>query len=759
MQVRARPIALAASLAAVVGCGGGGSSGAQQCRLAASVLASANDASDGGNDDDGGAAGVPDDLQEIGCYGDFEALASVPIDQSIPGGISAKIVYDSSGAKPALYFQNSKRFLIHYDFASKNLSGPEHPTVPPLAQFNTTEYGGSTESGRRFLLGDVTYYEGPKIFAIEIAPYDTMPAGDIAKFFRAIKASAYFGARLTFHPTSDSVTAVAATLPADVPVKTTDDIFAAIDYEPLNLATTVGQIKFHTAAELASDDSVVGYQDIVVLDSAVGQIPPCAGLITQDFQTPLSHLNVLSENRGTPNMGLRSALTNPTLLQYQNQWVQFTVGPSSWSATPVSDAFAQQWWADNKPTPVTLPVADFSVTAMTDVQDLVIEDPKHPELLGPEIATATRAFGSKGSNYGVLANTGVDAGGNVISLGKDATGATLNDPEKAVYRVPVRPAFVIPLYWYHQFFVENGFYDQVDAMLADESFVNDSAKRTQVLTDFMNQIIAAPLSQAFSDTLRAKLEAAGIAGKTVRFRSSTNAEDLDAFPCAGCYDSKTGDPADWTGSLLVAVKEAWASAWKPRTFDERTQHSIDHKTVAMGLLVHENFANPSEYANGVTLTANPFEPSGLEPAFFLNYQQGGQYDVVEPAAGITSDEIVYYWYNLPDQPTTYLAHSNIVLPTQTVLNAAQLNVLGTALDTIHKRFSYAYGPLAATPNKGFYAVDDESKFLCTADPTEKTFVPTNCNYADPSKNHTVLIIKQARPNSGEGYLSNSGNDN
>ena len=695
---------------------------------------------------------------KIGCYGDFQALASLPIDQSIPGGISAKVVYDSSGETPTLYFQNSKRFLIHYDFASKDLSGPEHPDVPQLAQFNSTEYGGSTESGRRFLLGDVSYYEGPQIFTLEIAPYDTMPAGDIVTFFEAVKQSAYFGSQLTFHPTSDSVASVAATLPADVPIKTTDDIFAKIDYEPLNLATTVGQIKFHTAAELSNDDSVVGYKDIVVLDTAVGQIPPCAGLITQDFQTPLSHLNVLSENRGTPNMGLRNSTSNPTLLKYENQWVHLTVGANTWSVIPVSDAFAQQWWAANKPAPVALPAPDLSVTAMTDVQDLVVEDLSHPELLGQEIATAIHAFGSKGSNYGALFNTGTDAGGNVISLAKDATGNYLNDPSKAVYRVPVRPGFVIPVYWYHEFFADNGFYDQIDAMLANTRFVNDSTYRSQVLTDFMNQIVAAPLGQDFSDALRAKLDADGFTGKTMRFRSSTNAEDLAAFPCAGCYDSKTGDPSDWTGSMLVAVKEAWASAWKPRTFDERTQHSIDHKAVAMGLLVHQNFANPSEYANGVTLTANPFEPTGLEPAFFINYQQGGEYDVVEPVAGISSDEIIYYWYNLPEQPTTYLAHSNVVLPTQTVLSAAQLNVLGTALDTIHKRFSYAYGPLAATPNTGFYAVDDESKFLCTSDATGVTFVPTDCNYTDPTKNHTVLVVKQARPNSGEGYLTNNGDD-
>lgn len=751
----------------LLGCGSGsGSSDAgpmgQSCGLAADVLASA----DAQSATAGGSASVPDYLSKLGCYGDFSALASLPLDQSIPGGISAKVVYDTADSPPSLYYQNSKRFSIHYQFASKALSGANsgvthtvHPQVPPLATFNSTEYGGSTGGGRRFLLGAITYYQGPKTFVLEIDPYDTMPATDIASFFYSVRSSAYFDASLAFHPTSDSVAAVAKALPTDIRVMTTDDLFAKTDYQPLNLATTVGQVKFYTAAQLVADDTVVGYRDIVVLDSAVNDIPPCAGMITQEFQTPLSHLNVLSENRGTPNMGLRSALTNAMLQQYEGQWVEFTVGAQDWTMKGVTAEYAAQWWDEHKPPAIALPTPNLTVTAMTDVQDLVVEDPVHPEALFQEISTAITAYGSKGSNYGVLYNTGRDAAGKVISLAKDAAGVYLHDPTTAVYRVPVRDAFVIPLYWYHQFFTENGLYVQLDSMLADSQFVNDSSVRSRTLMSFMDQIIAAPVSQEFSDALRAKLTALGLAEKTVRFRSSTNAEDLSAFPCAGCYDSHTGDPLDWDGDLLVAVKKAWASAWKPRTFDERTQHSIDHRLVAMGLLVHQNFDNASEYANGVTLTANPYDTSGgLVPAFFINYQQGSSYDVVQPVAGITSDELIYYWYNLPDQPTNYLAHSNIILPTQTVLSNTQLDRMGTALDVIHKRFSYAYGPNAAPANTGFYAIDDESKFLCTSDATEQTFIPTSCDLANPANNHTVLVFKQARPNSGQGYQPGAGDD-
>jgi pyruvate,water dikinase len=106
----------------------------------------------------------------------------------------------------------------------------------------------------------------------------------------------------------------------------------------------------------------------------------------------------------------------------------------------------------------------------------------------------------------------------------------------------------------------------------------------------------------------------------MRFRSSTNSEDLDGFPCAGCYESHTGDPADWV-DVLDAIRETWASIWLFRTFEERAYNGIDHTSVVMALLVHHNF--PDEEANGVALTSNPFDPSGLQPGFYVNVQYGG----------------------------------------------------------------------------------------------------------------------------------------
>lgn len=613
------------------------------------------------------AADAPDSLPSVACKKDFDALASAPLDTSIPGARSVKVVFDR-GTDEALYFQNSKKYAIHYEFASAHLSGNGKPIVPSLGEFSQREYYAPD---RRFLLGAVTYYEGPGIWALEIAPYDTADAPMIAALHAKIAASAWFGPALAFHPNSAAVTVEAAKL-TGIRIVTTDEIYQGIGYQPLNLATAMGRLRFVKAVDLSS--LYVGYQDIVVLDNVPNDISVVAGIITEEFQTPLSHINVLSRNRKTPNMGLKGATTNTTLRALDGQWVELDVSASAWSIRAVTSSAAQAFLDTRRPTPVVLDPVDTSVRALVDIEDVVVESSTTP--LRDAIKRAIPAFGGKSVHYSVMYGTA---------------------------DIPMRKAFAIPAYYYVQFMEENGLYDRVDALLADASFRDDPAVRDTQLRALRDAMEAAPIDPGFEALLRAKMDA-DYPGKSLRFRSSTNSEDLDGFPCAGCYESHTGDPSDWE-DVRDAIRETWASIWLFRTFEERAYNGIDHKSVVMALLVHENF--PDEEANGVAITANPFDPSGLQPGFYINVQYGGAVEVVHPPPGTTSDQIVYL-FDQPGQPVTYLSSSNIVDPGTTVLSTAQLFELGTALKAIHARFSPAYGPISG--NDGWYAMDVEFKF-------------------------------------------------
>lgn len=636
-------------------------------------------------------AQAPDSLRRIGCRSDFELLASAPLDASIPGARSAKVVLDQLDGD-ALYFQNSTKYPIHHDFAFAHLSRPGYE-VPLIGEFNRVQY---YSPDRRFLLGAVTHYEQPDIWALEIAPYDTMEAEQIEKLYTAVAAQTFFGPRLAFVPSSDAVSTEAAKLSSRVRVKTTQDVFQGTDYQPLNLGRTIARLRFLRAADL--DEEYVGPRDLVVLDRVPNDISVVSGLITEEFQTPLSHVNVLAQNRKTPNMGLRNAMNHPELRPLENEWVELVVGANSWSVRKATFEEANAFWEEHKPAPVQLPELDLSVRDLRDIEDVTDESDLS---LKDAIQRATLAFGAKAANYSVLANT------------RD---------------VPVRKAFAIPVYYYVQFMEENGFYEQVKAMLADPRFQEDPRERDVRLAQLREAMRRAPVNAEFQKLLRDKLEA-DYPGLTMRFRTSTNAEDLDGFPCAGCYESHTGDPRDWEGDLLDAIRKTWAGVWFFRTFEERAYHGIDHTAVGMALLVHHNF--PAEEANGVALTANPFDPSGIEPGFYVNVQWGGQFEVVHPPPGSTSDEFLYF-FDSPNQPTTYLAHSNLVPPGEHVLTRTQIYELGKALKAIHERYSPAYGPKAG--NHGWFAMDVEFKYDDEDNPGE------------PAK----LWIKQARPHPGRG---------
>jgi hypothetical protein len=626
-------------------------------------------------DDSGGETGfewacvipageTPDYASQLGCWEDFEVLASPPLDASIPGARSIKTVIDRMDTN-ALYFQDSEKYPIHWDFAFANLSGHGLPIVPDLGTFNATEY---TSPDRRFILGAVTWYEEPGVFVYEIAPYDTASAEMISTAFYLIRDNLWVGSELAFHPTSNLVEATAADLPVDIPIVTTDELFAGVTYQPLNLGSAMGLLRFHTVEELESRN--VDFREIVVLDAVPNDITIVSGIITAEFQTPLSHINVLSQNRGTPNMALRGAMENATLRGLEEQWVELTVEAMEWSIRAVTQDEADAWWEAHRPAPLDVEPMDLSVTGLTDIED-VLDYPGRS--LGEALRVAIPAFGGKVSHYSALTFIG------------DA--------------VPIKDAFAIPVAFYDQFMTENGFWDQIRALMDDKTFQADIDERERVLTAFQAEMLAAPVNPDVLAALEAKIgEVFGTS--RVRFRSSTNAEDVSGFNGAGLYTSCSADPADEDRPVEDCLRRVWASAWNLRAYDERAYYSIRHEDIGMAVLVSLSFRN--EEANGVAITANVYDTTGLEPAFYVNVQEG-EASVVQPDEGVTTDQFIYYWY-YGGQPQVFLAHSSLVPAGSTVLTTAEAYKLGAALDAMHRFFYPVYG------GDGFYGMDVEFKF-------------------------------------------------
>ena len=581
------------------------------------------------------ATGPQPSRARLACEAEFTAQAARPLDAALPGAFTVKTIVDRQDGD-AVHFLDTNAYPLHRAFAVEHLGFPG--AAPFVEQYFTP--------GRRFLLGSITYYEEPDVWAYELAPYDTASVEMITTAFDALSGAAYFGERLRFHPTSSEQAVRAAGLPARIPRVTTDELWAGISYQALNLGETYARVHVLDADQLAT--TYVGPRELAVLDRVPNDLSVVAGTVTAEHQTPLSHVNVLARQRGTPNMALVDAQARFAALD--GKWVRLTVRAFDWEVAEVTADQADAWWQAHRPPPAEIPAPDYRDGALVDLDDAGLAD--------------IPRIGGKAAHYAALRELGAP--------------------------VRVRDGLAIPVARYRDFLVAHGFDARIAAMRADPGFRNDAAVRKQMLAALQADLVAAPIDPAFLATLEARLEAEQ-PGVRWKFRSSTNAEDLARHTGAGLYESRAGAVGDPARPVDVAVKTVWASVWSFRAFEEREYASIDHAAVAMAVLVVPSYDD--ELANGVAITANVYDPApGGEDGFYVN-AQAGETSVVSPLPGVTADALLYYFFHL-NQPSTYYTHSNLVAPGTTVLTRAELFALGEQLAAIREHFARVYPPPA-----------------------------------------------------------------
>jgi hypothetical protein len=198
------------------------------------------------------------------------------------------------------------------------------------------------------------------------------------------------------------------------------------------------------------------------------------------------------------------------------------------------------------------------------------------------------------------------------------------------------------------------------------------------------------------------------AGKSYRFRSSSNAEDKEGFSGAGLYESKTGTLDNPEKPIEDAIRKVWASAWNDEAYLEREAYRIDERTMMMGILCHRNF--PDERSNGVAITANLYR-KGF-PGFTVNVQRG-EVSVVSPPDSVVCEQAIYTAPgrtnpNNAEVTIDYITYSNIN-GGKPVLSKSQATSLVQALDAIKSYFYYNISEQEG-PEIEDYALDVEFKF-------------------------------------------------
>ena len=133
----------------------------------------------------------------------------------------------------------------------------------------------------------------------------------------------------------------------------------------------------------------------------------------------------------------------------------------------------------------------------------------------------------------------------------------------------------MPFYFYDGFMKHNGLYDDIEEMLADSDFQTDYDTKADELKKLRKKIKKAETPEWIETALNA-MHATFPEGTSLRYRSSTNNEDLPNFNGAGLYDSKTQHPEETEeDGISKSLKQVYASMWNFRAFIERDFHRVD----------------------------------------------------------------------------------------------------------------------------------------------------------------------------------------
>jgi hypothetical protein len=565
----------------------------------------------------------------------FASLAVTSVTELGPVAAVKFYVSDFDGS-PRVYFQNTRKFPLHYGFARDVL----HVGMTP-AQFESAVYHGFSRTAVAGTLLDYSELDLPADgqrpalshpIVLQLFPEDDLEPGMIRKLALLLEerlgiASLSGGERrLVYVPASVERERAAdgqrdTLARADVAVRRQADLYAGISEQLLNRGVSYGTLRVATPAALVSEPFSV--RDIVVLERLPNELPLLGGTITEELQTPLSHVNVAARARGTPNLALRKATKDPRLTPYFDRLVRFEVRSSGFSISAATTEEAEAFWNSNAREPL-VPKSDLSTSGFLSFDEMRFED--------------SIRVGAKAANLGLLrrllgevAPTGFAI---PFSAYRDYLASNLvteSSCERALRFCSerthdearcerARPSCLAS--------AESGrnLEEHLRQLLGEPAFVADTRLRQVSLLFVESLVREGTVDPVFAAALDARVRTQ-FGDAQVRLRSSTNAEDLPEFSGAGSYESVSAT-SDGENAASRRIREVWASVWTFKAFEERAFWNIDHLAVMMGIAV--NPAVDEEAVNGVIITDNLLSKGAA--GYYVNIQ-AGEISVTNPVGG------------------------------------------------------------------------------------------------------------------------------
>ena len=563
--------------------------------------------------------------------------------------------------KPILYFFNTNKFSYHHDFVTTGLG-----VNIPLNTFNKN-YAGDGQA-RDWNMGSLILHttksgDGSikKRLLMEIWNGDEL-AGD---YFKDLYTKVKTGTKqiphsFFFHPLSTSQEQ-ASNDSGFFSVITSSELYADREFIVLNQGEAVGYITI-IDNQTAAASVCLDHTKIAVFQKVPNDLGLVAGVITQEFQTPLSHVNVKSVNRGTVNMSLRDAIQK--MKQYEGQPVRLRLVDNTYEITLLdkntADTVIADFWQKRRPRVLENPTATLGSTYAKSFVNLEayfkktgnarkgkFVDGSVPNLKAHQ--TLVRIIGAKATNMGVLKLL-------------ETTSASFKETQ-----TKIAPALGVPFDFFEAFMkLKQPGLDPSDptASFTPEEVIRSILNEGKLLQGDLHSICEAKpylerirkvyekaavppqLIKQFREHIYGSDDGSGNVGANmhkspihvsnsvprIRLRSSTNSEDLEGFTGAGLYNSEAVNifekrdgggynnaPKTWKKiekDLVEITRYVFSSVWNDRAFEEREWFGINgekHFQIKVGVLLHRAYpekgidGKTGEVANGVAISQDVFD--------------------------------------------------------------------------------------------------------------------------------------------------------
>lgn len=545
---------------------------------------------------------------------------------------------------PILYLFNTTEYKNHYLFY-KNILGVDIS----IDKFDDITY--YKNKGRKNLAGSIVSHKSilDGIYTLEYFSSDPILSEYVNLSYKILLASLPFIKNKLYYHLSSEIQINSLNknnIDANVKLIDTDELFNNMKYIPFNLGKAYGILKI-----IEDEETLPSRENIVLYKKLPNDLSNVRGIISDVPQTNLSHVNLKAKQNKIPNIYIQDASLNETFIKLNGKPIYLDVTEKEYKIKEISfEEFEKKLNEFNYKKKITL-------SKNLEQRNII-------NLLNNN-SSLSNIIGTKASNISII----------------------LNILEKKYTLL----SYAIPFYFYEIFIKDNDLDKYINQILENFEFNHDHNKRDEILKNLRSLILNSQLPKSLIENLKS-LKSKFKNESSLRFRSSSNSEDLENFNGAGLYDSFVYNIEE--DSIEDIVKKVWASLWTYRAFEERNFHNIEHKDVSMGILIHKNYKN--EKFNGVCITKNIFHKK--YKGFYINVQIGSSL-VTNPENQTIPEEILISAtgkngkYNIQ-----YLRSSNLISKEKKIMNKIDIEELMVQMNLIHEYFKKYYN---RTSDKSF----------------------------------------------------------